>query len=292
MDVGFEQAGVDIVAANDSWDVAMQTYALNRPGTGTEICAGPLAEHRPRLVQLARSERADVVFGGPPCQDFSSAGWRRGDGPRADQTAAFVDTTLEIAPEFMVMENVNTILSTGRRHYEAAMRRLARAGYATTTLVLNALDLGAPQRRRRCIMIARKRAGMAEADTRLDERRGPHLSVKDYYPGIARGPDRTEYFYAHPYRPGNRRGVFSTDEYSPTLRSINRPIPPGYKPAPGDATTDMGRVRPLTEAERAIVQTFPPDYQFTGCRTAQNQQIGNAVPPLMARAVAEAMFRS
>ena len=295
MDVGFEQAGVDVIAANDSWDVAMQTYALNRPDGGTEICAGPLAEHRSRLVQLAEQEHVDVVFGGPPCQDFSTVGWRgrdERDNLRAAQTSAFIDTAAEIGPEFIVMENVNTILSTGRLYFDAIRRCLDKAGYAVITQVLNAVDLGAPQFRKRCFIMAHKQTGLTEADMRVATRQGRHVSVKDYMPDIDRGQNRTD-FYFHP-KPcsGDTPSVFRTDVPAPTIHGNTRPIPSTYAPVPRDATSDMSLVRPLTIAERAGIQTFPPGYRFAGCRTAQSRQIGNAVPPLMARAVAEAVLRS
>ena len=56
----------------------------------------------------------------------------------------------------------------------------------------------------------------------------------------------------------------------------------------GDATRDMGRVRPRTTEERTALQTFPPGYEFKGSATQQELQVGNAVPPLLAAAAARA----
>ena len=81
------------------------------------------------------------------------------------------------------------------------------------------------------------------------------------------------------------------DEPSPTIRGVNRPIPPSYKIHRNDATDDLGLVRPLTTEERGILQTFPKKYEFIGNKTEREQQIGNSVPPVLAKAVASAIVR-
>ena len=97
----------------------------------------------------------------------------------------------------------------------------------------------------------------------------------------------TETYYRHP-RSYARRGVFSIDEPSPTIRGVNRPIPLGYPGHPGDAA-DVKNTRPLTTAERAEIQTFPPGFNFVGSRTDTEQMIGNAVPVRLAKFVATAI---
>ena len=87
----------------------------------------------------------------------------------------------------------------------------------------------------------------------------------------------TEFYYRHP-RSYARRGIFSIDEPSPTVRGVNRPIPATYQIHPGDATDDLSRVRPLTTLERARIQTFPREFTFEGSKTDLEQIIGNAVP--------------
>ena len=171
LDLGFEQAGVSVVVANDSWNVALETYKTNRDGK-TEVLVGALEKHANEIACLAQD--TDIVFGGPPCQDFSQAGWRTGNGRRADLTSSFVKLALKIRPEWVVMENVNTIMSIGRRHAEYAIKALDRAGYTVTTRVLDAVDFGAPQYRKRFFLIARKGAhnmlGLAESIERERER--------------------------------------------------------------------------------------------------------------------------
>ena len=99
------------------------------------------------------------------------------------------------------------------------------------------------------------------------------MTIRDYL-GYEFG---TDYYYRHP-RSFARRGIFSIDEPSPTVRGVNRPIPKTYKIHPGDATKDLSKVRPLTTLERARIQTFPATFQFEGSKTDLEQIIGNAVP--------------
>ena len=95
----------------------------------------------------------------------------------------------------------------------------------------------------------------------------------------------TEYYYRHP-RSYARRGIFSIDEPSATIRGVNRPIPNNYSIHPGDATKDLSKVRVLTTLERARIQTFPKSFNFSGNKTDLEQMIGNAVPVELAKYVA------
>ena len=91
----------------------------------------------------------------------------------------------------------------------------------------------------------------------------------------------TEYYYMHP-RSYARRGIFSLDEPSSTIRGVNRPLPLGYKIHPADKTDNLNLVRSLSTKERSIIQTFPDDFKFVGAKTDIEQAIGNAVPVKMA----------
>ena len=103
----------------------------------------------------------------------------------------------------------------------------------------------------------------------------------------------TETYYRHP-RSYARRGIFSIDEPSPTIRGVNRPIPTGYPGHPGDAGP-ISQTRPLTTRERASIQTFPEDFRFISSKTDTEQMIGNAVPVelahFIARAIAETLLQ-
>lgn len=287
MDAGFRQAGVDIALASDVWERAAETYRLN-DRHNTEYMVGDILDIYPDIVNFIGNDTPDIVVGGPPCQDFSTAGWRTGEGRRADLTMRFVDVALRIRPEWILMENVNTIRTIGRRQLKYVEVQLRSAGYGITATVLNAADYGVPQVRKRFFLIAHLGGPDGEVSEALEAHKTDHVSVREYYPKIERGDDGTSYYYRHPWS-FLRRGIYSVREPSPTIRGVNRPIPPCYTPHKGDATQDLKEVRPLTTEERAIVQSFPEWYKFAGGKTEREQQIGNAVPPLLAYALVGAV---
>ena len=99
-----------------------------------------------------------------------------------------------------------------------------------------------------------------------------------------------DYYYRHP-RNYSRRGIFSIDEPSPTVRGVNRPVPPGYKKHKGDPKyAKLSEVRPLTTVERSYLQTFPKHFKFQGTKTNLEQMIGNAVPVNLAELVAKGIL--
>jgi DNA (cytosine-5)-methyltransferase 1 len=108
------------------------------------------------------------------------------------------------------------------------------------------------------------------------------MTVRDYLGDLL----QTEYYYMHP-RSYNRRGVFSIDEPAATIRGINRPIPDNYKQHHADKADIIDGVRALTTRERGYLQTFPDTFEFPGGKTDVELAIGNAVPPTLAKYVAE-----
>lgn len=81
-------------------------------------------------------------------------------------------------------------------------------------------------------------------------------------------------------------GRFSVDEPAATIRGINRPIPDNYKRHHADKADICDGVRALTTRERGYIQTFPDTFDFPGAKTDVELAIGNAVPPALAKYVA------
>lgn len=113
------------------------------------------------------------------------------------------------------------------------------------------------------------------------------MTIRTYFNSIDKALD-IEHYYRHP-RSYKRRGVFSIDEPSPTVRGVNRPIPKTYQPHPGDAALVSLNVRPLTTLERSYIQTFPNNFIFQGSKTDLEQLIGNAVPVKLAEYVSSCL---
>lgn len=112
------------------------------------------------------------------------------------------------------------------------------------------------------------------------------LTVREYFQENNYELD-FDFYYRHP-RSYSRRAIFSVDQPAPTIRGVNRPMPPEYNAHPGDAAP-IENVHALTFRQRAYIQTFPADYVFTGSQAEVEQMIGNAVPVNLAAHVARAL---
>ena len=174
--------------------------------------------------------------------------------------------------------------------YSEARKELNGAGYNIAEIVLDASRCGVPQARRRFFALGslRKDAMGKFEDScarRMFERK---LTVKEHLGGMI----DIEFYYRHP-RNYSRRSVFSVHEPSPTIRGVNRPVPPGYKGNHLDSAPPS-EARALTSFERSLIQTFPESWEWqAGNRNgAVEIQIGNAVPVNLAAFVAEGIIEA
>ncbi|MCI8425756.1 MAG: DNA (cytosine-5-)-methyltransferase [Adlercreutzia sp.] len=269
---GFRAAGFENLAGFDNWQAALDTYNANNPDPGELLDLSNLEDS---LSRLAQYKNIDGIIGGPPCQDFSSAG-KRTEGDRADLTEKYALIVKHLRPTFFLMENVpRADRSTA---YKNAMGTLRAAGYGISKRVVDASRVGVPQSRKRLITIGwLDKNEHDELGRMLDEGLSNHRTTMREYFGDDLG---TEYIYRHP-RSYARRAVFSIDEPCPTVRGVNRPIAPGYPGHKGDRA-DVSAARPLTTEERARVQTFE-NWTWPKSKTDTEQIIGNAVPVLLAQ---------
>jgi DNA (cytosine-5)-methyltransferase 1 len=275
MSLGFQNAGIEVLAAYDNWDTAINIYGANfrHPVHKADL-------NDAGVIEQIRALNPDMIIGGPPCQDFSIAGIRN-MGERANLTVRFANIVTEIRPTWFVMENVYNI--ERMPILPKTLQIFNTAGYGITVRILNASHCGVPQARRRFFMIGLQGAQDDFLGRTLDlaQSRQP-MTVRDYLGDTL----HTQFYYMHP-RSYNRRGVFSIDEPSATIRGVNRPIPRGYKKHNGDkADPSKGDVRELTTKERSYLQTFPDGFILDGNKTDVEQAIGNAVPVKLAEFVA------
>lgn len=274
--MGLGAAGIDIVAAFENWEPAITLYNKNFTHKATQLDLS----NEGLAITAIRKHAPQMIVGGPPCQDFSSAGKRDESGGRGDLTLSYARIVVAVSPEWFIMENVDRIIKTDI--FKSARQLFSGAGYGLTEIVLDASLCGVPQKRKRMFLIGR----MGEADDFLlssieSSMAKESLTVKEHF-----GEELdTQYYYRHA-RSYARRGIFSVNEPSPTIRGVNRPIPPDYKFHEGDASKDLSEVRPLTALERARIQTFPDTYDWSGLnKSVLEQIIGNAVPVNLARFV-------
>lgn len=279
LSLGFERAGFQVIAAYDNWEPAVKVY---RDNFSHPIYTDDLSDEN---VQNKIAEmHPDVIIGGPPCQDYSSAGHRDITLGRAALTLSYRDIIIKARPKYFLMENVPEIRKY--RILADIIQDFKNAGYGLTQRILEASYYGVPQARKRFILIG----GLNEPDdflgVAIDRRASDHaMTMRDYF-----GDSLDVDYYFRVPRSYSRRGIFSIDEPCQTIRGVDRPIPPGYPGHPSDPVPLGPNVRALTVKERSMVQTFPETFKFSGNKTDQNQMIGNAVPVNLAKAVADALY--
>lgn len=281
LSLGFSQAGVNVVAAIDNWDKAVEVYQENFD----HPCHLHDLTDEKGCLKIIRKYSPDMIIGGPPCQDFSSAGKRDEAGGRADLTYHFANIVSSFKPQWFVMENVERIKKS--HILKEVTDQFIDAGYGLSSVVLNAAHCGAPQARKRFFLIGCLGAKHNQLNSIYSRNMSSTpMTIRDFL-GNKFG---LEHYYRHP-RNYSRRGVFSVDEPSPTVRGVNRPVPAGYQKHSGDAVdVRLVDVRPLTTIERSYLQTFPFDFKFTGNKTNLEQMIGNAVPVNLAEFVAQGIL--
>jgi DNA (cytosine-5)-methyltransferase 1 len=298
MSRGLIQSGIDVIKAYDAWPVAVDTY---RENIGPHAEVRNLADLLVVIPEIARLS-PDLVCGGPPCQDYSTAG-RREEGENASMTIAFAVIVSTTRPEWFLMENV--VQAEKSQAWAEARELLKRAGYGISTSKTNASLYGVPQSRRRLFIIGK----LGERDSFIESAvanaasaqpmtlreffgstapgRSIRLLPKDYAPQ----PDdaallENGYVYSRPLRAG--RGVRSVDEPIATITrtSWERPTP-RYLNAPHAADPVPAQdTAVLTIDQIARIQGFPLGWRWMSkTKRDKLQLIANAVPAPVAKAL-------
>ncbi len=282
LSLGFTKAGYEIIGAFDWWDDALAVYNANFTHIANKLDLSNVK----LATETISAMNPDMIIGGPPCQDFSSAGKRNENNGRGDLTVSYAKIIANVRPTWFVMENVARITKTQK--LKEALDILRDAGYGLTQTVLDASLCGVPQKRKRFVMIGKLGAADEFISQELSNgQTSKPMTLADYF-GDKLGID---YYYRHP-RSYVRRGIFSVNEPSPTIRGVNRPMPAGYEIHHNDPIKSKEGIRSLTTIERAQIQTFPKDFIFLGSKTNQEQMIGNAVPVNLAYYLGEAINRN
>ncbi|MBP0438051.1 DNA cytosine methyltransferase [Tianweitania sediminis] len=223
MSLGLAEAGFEILRAYDHSAAAVAAYNRN---IGYHAVAADLTNMATMISQLV-ALRPDLVAGGPPCQDFSSAG-PRAEGDRANHTRIFACYVSCIGPEWFIMENVSRARNSDA--WKDARAMLSRAGYGMSEMVLDASFYGVPQKRKRFIVIGRR----GERDNFMDASIRNAAAPEPMPLRALFGSSIGDHFYSHP-RAADRRGVWSVDGPGPTVRNARRPQPRSYEPHPNDS---------------------------------------------------------
>lgn len=280
LSLGFQNAGFEVVAAFDKWKEACDVYAVNFEHPIFESDLSNIED-----IGQFKEWNPDIIIGGPPCQDFSSAGKRdETQGKNANLTVQYAKIISRVKPEWFLMENVELVRKS--QALQEAISILRKTGYGISSTILDAVKCGVPQYRKRFILVGHLYSKDGFIDENLVENQSASPMTIHSYMGEKLD---LEFYYRHP-RSYERRGIFSIYEPSPTIRGVNRPIPKNYKRHEGDLC-DPSKVRPLTTLERSYIQTFPEGFKWLGTKTCIEQMIGNAVPVKLGQYVAECILQ-
>lgn len=326
-DVGLEDSGFEVRACVELDGDAKATLKKNRPNwRQTKESDVELISSRRLLSEAGlRLGELDLLFGGPPCQPFSKSGfWQKGgtkglQDPRARTLRAMLAHCRAIVPRILLIENVEGLgygKDAALKWIEAEIERINKATgscYKPQILTLDAASYGVPQRRRRIFLIAEREGRTIgappvthaeddpalprfvtawdalwdlEEDIDLDEVK---VSGKwsELLPSIPKGGN-----YLYLTQRGGGTPVFGwrTRYWSFLLKLA--PDRPAWtiQAQPGPATGPFHWLnRRLSVREMARLQSFPDSYIFSGSPSEVRRQIGNAVPPLLSKAIGQAI---
>jgi len=309
--LGFKRAGFRTVLANE-WDAAACESLRKNITDRVAQCA---------IQEIDKFPQADVVVGGPPCQGFSNLGERVPNDPRNQLWRHFMRAVFDARPKAFVMENVPPLLAS--QEYVEIKKLAESLGYMVEGSVLNSADYGVPQTRKRAIIIGLYGSKPTHPEpSHADPAACPDLfrgklkrwvTVRDAISDLPVEPTGEHWHigrnptamslerYQHIPAGGNRWnlprrlmpecwkkklkggtdlfGRLWWDRPSVTIRTEF------YKPEKGRYLHPEAH-RPITHREAARLQGFPDDFDFQGSRIRVGVQIGNAVPPPLAEAIA------
>ena len=281
--LGFEAAGFVTVGFESDADCC-STYRANLGA----IC------HRMTLrpdQELASG--AQVIIGGPPCQPFSVNGHQNGIRDDRDGFPAYLSAVERYRPRVAVFENVRGMLYKNQTYFDAIVGQLEALGYVVEWKLLNAVDYGVPQNRERLFVVAHNGQFTFPVPS---HRASPVTAGEALGELIHIIPDGAKFL-----TPSMDAYVARYEKASKCVRPrdlhLDRPSRTVTCRNLNGATGDMlrvrledGRRRRLTVTEGARLQSFPDWFTVIGTEGSRFNQIGNAVPPLLAKAVASSVL--
>lgn len=333
LSLGAQLAGVTVTHAIEENHAAAATYRGNHPET--KVIEDDIRKHTPPTFKRGGTS---ILFGGPPCQGFSTSNQRTRnvENPKNWLFADFFRFAKASNPEWIVLENVKGVRETAQGQFEELiLAEMDALGYSNTIWQLCAADFGVPQKRHRVFFIGRRKGSgkipdcplptntvavtvrQAIADlpeltigANIDERAYRNRCPSDYaramrknlavctghlvtanndvvrkrYPYIPQGgnwqdiPKHLMENYTNLVDERSRHtGIYrrlSWDNPSVVIANFRK-----------NMLVHPEQHRGLSVREAARIQSFPDDYIFSGSIGLRQQQVSNAVPPLLAKAV-------
>ena len=320
LSLGFKTAGFDLKYAFDFDAASIKTYTGYFGDHGFVEDIHNVTKSSIENKTGESLDEIDVVFGGPPCQGFSVQRRGNDEDDRNDLVREFVRLVLEINPKFFLMENVGGLLAPrGKPVMNYLREEFGNNGFHLHIDKLHALDFAVPQGRKRVFIIGerlqnspprfsfpQKTCGngdssltvrdaiwdlMSKSESEVENHKADKLSGinLERIRSIKEGEGRDSLplhlqLDCHKNNTSHRHldvyGRMAWDKPGPTITARFDSFSRGRF---GHPELD----RTITLREGARLQTFPDDFKFVGTKVEIARQIGNAVPPLMAKAIAE-----
>ena len=321
---GFIDSGYKISLGIDKWKDAIETFNFNHQDSKGIVA--DLLELNPIVVsENEKIDEVDVIIGGPPCQGFSIAGKRIIEDERNQLYKTFVNFVEHFKPKAFLMENVPNIMSMGKGAIKnQIIKDFENLGYKVSHQILLASDYGVPQNRKRAFFVGLKSGSEFKfpIPTTPNNKVTSEEAISDLTEHTV--DDGTPYLhkYKSSFQKQMRNGnkfIFNhqiTEHKEKTIEIIAM-VPDGgnYKNLPKElhetrkvniAWTRLNSKKPSftidtghrhhfhyefnrvpTVRESARIQSFPDDFVFQCSKTSQYKQVGNAVPPILAKVLAE-----
>lgn len=314
MSLGIEEAGFEIACAIDNNKTAIETFNLNHRKVGKVADIRNLNGEKIFDCSKLQAGKVDLICGGPPCQSFS----RLNNNPSEEQNDLVLEfgrLVKEIKPKFFMMENVVQITQRGDLHLTELKNMLNE--YTFYPHVYNAADYGVAQNRRRFILVGKHQS--IKSDFKIPQIHSKGKTIREVIGDL---PEPTigsnSEFYNHelskiselnklrishvpengswqniPYHLLTKSkiaqdfshethfdvyGRMSWDDLAPTLTTSFTSFTCGRFAHPVQD-------RAITAREGARIQGFPDWFEFKGNKGEISKQIGNAVPPPLAKAI-------
>ena len=291
-DLGFKNAGCNIIIASDSSESACEIYK-NNFGFSPINC---------NIKKIKKFPNADILIGCYPCQGFSFYGNRNMDDPRNYLYLEFLRALKQVKPKYFVTENVKgLVFGYGKEIMNRMLKSYRRNGYRVYWKLIDAKWYGVPQDRERIFMVGIKsdlNKKYSFPEPTHGEGLKPYTTLKEAI-GDLPEPKENEYWsggYSSHYMSRNRKREWNQTSFTIQTQGRHVPLHPS-SPTPVKVHrdkyifTDNGReTRRLSIRECARIQSFPDSFKFTSSITSNYKVIGNAVPPLLSEKFAESII--
>ena len=306
MSLGFDQAGFNNIFSVDIEPSFCETYKTNFPKHNL-IQKDISKLSNEEIKSLIGNQIIDVIIGGPPCQGFSMAGnigRKFIDDSRNQLFREFARIVEIVQPSYFVMENVARLYTHNKGETKKEIIELfKKMNYNVDCKVVNTADFGIPQVRNRVLFIGNRISNNIVFPTKTVDK---PISIKeaiDKLPKLKSGEKS---------KIPNHISMKHSEQMLEKMKYVSdggnrNEIPELIRPKSGDVrkyirykstepavcvTGDMRKIfhysqnRALTVRELATLQTFPLDFIFKGSTISQQQQVGNSVPPILAKEIA------